>query len=375
MIYNFLCWIVWLISLPFVVFLALFKRKYKKSLPARFLLYKNMSQNSVKVHFHGCSYGEVCALEKIAKSFDSFAITCTTQTGYEKAKTFCDNVYFLPFENLIPFWIFKSEILVIFEAELWLNLARYAKKQNSKVVLLNARISDNSFKKYKFFSFYYKKIFENIDLVLAQNDLDKDRLEILGAKNIKVIGNVKSAFLPKVTKKFQKPNGRVIVMASSHKGEEDMILKHLILKPYDTLFIAPRHPERFAFVDKIAKLYAQENGLSYKKFSEDELINSQVILMDKMGELINLYAIADVVVLCGSFLPKIGGHNPVEAAQFNCAIISGRFYVNQKSLYSLVEGVQMCNANEVTTLLNSDLPPTSIRNSVSLEEIIKFIKG
>lgn len=375
MIYNFFCWTIWVISLPFVIFLKFYKEKFKYSLPARFFLYKNPKIRFVNIHFHACSYGEICAIEKIAKNFDNFAITCTTQTGYEKAKTFCENVSFLPFENLVPFWIFESEILVIFEAELWLNLVRYAKKQNTRVVLLNARISDNSFKSYKIFKFYYQKVFENIDLVLAQSEIDKERLEILGAKNIKIIGNVKSAFLPKITRKFKKPSGRTIVIASSHKGEEEMILKNLSLKNHDTLFIVPRHPERFVFVDKIAKIYAQKNGCSYKKFSEYELINSQVVLMDKMGELINLYAIADVVVLCGSFLPQIGGHNPIEAAQFNCSIISGRFYANQKNLYSLIEGIQMCNANEITTLLNSNLPKTNIINHTSLEEIIKLIKG
>jgi len=101
----------------------------------------------------------VVALESLASNFKNKAFSVITATGFEKAKSITENSRFLPFESLLPFWLTKSKVLVIFEAELWLNLVRYAKKNGTYVILLNARISDKSYKNYLRFKFYYKLIF------------------------------------------------------------------------------------------------------------------------------------------------------------------------------------------------------------------------
>ena len=228
MIYTALAFLAWLIAAPFIFILS-FKKKYRTSLKARFFLYKNPKFSPASVHFHACSLGEVNALAPLISKFESVALSTTTQTGFDAARALTPNSRYLPFENWLPFWLTGSRVLVIFEAELWLNLIRSAKSRGSYVILLNARISDRSYASYLRFKFYYRKVFENIDLVLAQSELDAARLRELGAKNIKVAGNIKSANIAVATKDYSATaaNSFVLTISNTHESEEELILSNL----------------------------------------------------------------------------------------------------------------------------------------------------
>ena len=228
MIYTALAFLAWLVAAPFIFILS-FKKKYRTSLKARFFLYKNPKFSPASVHFHACSLGEVNALAPLISKFESVALSTTTQTGFGAARALTPNSRYLPFENWLPFWLTDSRVLVIFEAELWLNLIRTAKARGSYVILLNARISDRSYASYLRFKLYYRKVFENIDLVLAQSELDAARLRELGAKNIKVAGNVKSANIAVATKDYSaaSANSFVLTISNTHEGEEELILSNL----------------------------------------------------------------------------------------------------------------------------------------------------
>ena len=228
MIYTALAFLAWLAAAPFIFILS-FKKKYRTSLKARFFLYKNPKFSPAAVHFHACSLGEVNALAPLISKFDSVALSTTTQTGFDAARGLTPNSRYLPFENWLPFWLAGSRVLVIFEAELWLNLIRSAKARGSYVILLNARISDRSYASYLRFKLYYRKAFENIDLVLAQSELDAARLRELGAKNIRVAGNIKSANIAVATKDYSAAvaNSFVLTISNTHEGEEELILSNL----------------------------------------------------------------------------------------------------------------------------------------------------
>ena len=146
-IYYFLASILYFFGAIFLFFLS-FKKKYHRSIPARFFLFNNPKFKDVDVHFHACSFGEVQALKPLMQKFDSKAISVVTNTGFEAASKICSNTRFLPFEIFLPFWLKKSKILVIFEAELWLMLVFMAKLKGGRVILINARISDRSYKSY-----------------------------------------------------------------------------------------------------------------------------------------------------------------------------------------------------------------------------------
>ena len=93
-----------------------------------------------------------------------------------------------------------------------------------------------------------------------------------------------------------------------------------------------------------------------------------------MGELVNIYKFSDVVVLGGSFVPNVGGHNPIEVAQFENAVISGEFIFNQKALYSAVDGIKFAKACEINSLLKQNLPKAKIVAKGDASEILKDIE-
>lgn len=367
-------WIAFLLCAIPLFLLSLFKPKYKYSLKARFFLFRNISQKRSDVHFHVCSYGEARSVKELVLRFDS-RITTITQTGYDYAKEICNKVNYLAFENWIPFWLKPSKVLVIFEAEYWLMLVFIAKLQKSKVILLNARISDNSYTSYKKFRFFYKKIFCYIDEVFAQSEVDKIRLEDLGAKNVKIFSNIKSKLQIFPTQKYLKPKQKLIIFASTHKGEEELLLKHYKMDKQEKLIIAPRHPERFLEVEQLL----HDKGLKFDKFSllqnEDKKFNQDILLLDCLGELVNFYAISDVVVLGGSFFEGIGGHNPIEVAHFNNVLISGIYIHNQKSLFQEVDNVYFCeDLKELDGIIHNYNLKAKIAQNNDLSTIIQAIQ-
>jgi len=371
-LYYLLSLIIYFVSLPFLIFLS-FKKKYKKSIPARFFLYKNPPFNEKRVWFHSCSLGETRALKPIIEKFDKVNFSVITNTGYEEAKKYKNaDVRFLPFEIFLPFWIKPCEKLIVMEAELWYMLFYIAKRRCNKTILLNARMSDKSFPKYLKFKWFYKKVFENIDLVLAQSEKDKKRFLELGAKRVEVVGNIKTAGEFKVTKEYKKQK-KLITIASTHQNEEELILNNIDLR-YQ-IVVAPRHPERFEEVENFLKEFAKKNNLSFKKLSEiDKNLDADIILLNRLGELINFYAISDVVILGGSFVDNIGGHNPIEIAYFNKPIISGKYFFNQHALYNEVEGIKICKPKEIKDALKN-LNPTHIKNKVDIKKIISLINS
>lgn len=378
--YYILVLFIWLLSLPIVAIL-MFKKKYKNSLPARFFLWKNPRPKNSKVYFHGASFGEIQTLRPIISMFDDKAVSVVTQTGYNLAKSICKNTRYLAFEPLLPFWLCSSKVLVVFEAELWLMLFFVFKKRKTHTMLINARISDHSYPKYKRFAFFYRHLFKFVNSVYAQTQTDAIRLESIGAKNIKICGNIKSAFIAKPNKIYKKPNKRLLVLASTHNGEEKIILDSIgnINKGNDLLLVVPRHPERFDDVFSIVNNWSNSNSLKMCRFSQDgfcddTIKNCDVILVDVLGELINFYSIADIVILGGSFIKGVGGHNPIEPATFGASIISGEYFHNQKSLYDLVEGITISKADEIGKLLKGPLSNTKIIKNANIDDIIDEIR-
>ena len=202
--YYLLLSIIYILAIPYLIFKAK-GSKYKKAIPAKFFLKNNSRFKENGIWFHSCSMGETKAIKPLIDNYKEFAnISVITNTGFDEALSITSNVRYLPFEIFLPFWINKQKVLVVMEAELWYMLFLFAKKKGAKTFLINARISDKSYKSYKMFSFFYRKIFKNIDKVFAQSDVDKKRLEELGASNVEVIGNIKLAQLPIKKNRFTK---------------------------------------------------------------------------------------------------------------------------------------------------------------------------
>ena len=360
-----------------------FKQKYKESIPSRFFLFNNSkfsSQNAI--WFHVCSLGEARALKPILDFLkdEDIKITTITHTGQAEAKKYDAQVRYLPYEIFLPFWIKKQRVLVVLEAEFWFMLFAVAFSKGTRIILLNARISERSAKKYLQFAWFYKKFLNNVEMIYAQSEVDKNRFLALGAKNIEVIGNIKLSGEIKKTFDYEKPDVELIVAGSTHDGEEESVLKSFVeyKKQSDAkLIIVPRHPERFEEVYSLMQKYADLHDLIISRFSQTKEFKSDIILVDAMGELNNIYAISDIAILGGAFKSDVGGHNPLEPAFFGCKIITGKHFFHQKELFKYVHHVQYVEPDEIHKALRDakELPPSMVEETINLEPVIDRIKS
>lgn len=371
---------LYLIALPLIVYLA-FKPKYKESIPARFFLFKNPKFSKTEsIWFHVCSLGEARALKPLLELLgkQEILITTITQTGHNEASKYDAEVRYLPYEMFLPFWVRPQKLLVVLEAEFWYLLFAVARARGAKVVLLNARISDKSVKKYLQFAWFYKKLLSYVDTLYVQSEVDKNRFLALGARNIEVIGNIKLAGEIKHTREYDKPKVLTIVAGSTHESEEKSILAAFIELRREKevkLIVVPRHPERFDEVFALLQEGAKDNALSLERFSESKNLSADIVLVDRMGELNNIYRVSDIAILGGAFNTDVGGHNPLEPAHFGCKIITGKHFFHQKELFKYVHHLQYVERDEIYDALKKagELPSSLVEETIDLNPIVNKI--
>jgi 3-deoxy-D-manno-octulosonic-acid transferase len=335
------------------------------------------------IWFHACSLGEAKALAPLIETITKAQVNISviTHTGFSAASAYKEaTVRYLPYEIFLPFWQKRQRLLIVLEAELWYLLFLVAAQKGTKTVLLNARISERSYPKYMKMRWFYSRLFKYVDHIYVQSEVDKKRFESLGAEHIKVVGNIKLAQKITATQEYKRPDGLNIVGGSTHEGEEKIILDAFLAfkkvhKEDMRLIIVPRHPERFESVAKLMQACADENGLSFSRFSKSTALETDLILVDKMGELNNIYAISDIAVLGGAFAP-IGGHNPLEPIAFGCKIISGKKIFNQQELFKYVKYTQLVEDGGLAEAFSKalDMPASNVEETVDLNEINKLIK-
>ena len=377
--YSFVSILIYVSTLPFLLLFS-FKTKYRRSIPARFFLWNNPPLKADGIWFHSCSFGEAKAIEPLAEALpqEALRMSTTTQTGFDAISQYTEESRYLPFEPLLFLWMKPQKVLVVMEAEFWYLLFALARRRGARTLLINARMSDRSFPKYRKMAWLYRQIFRHIDEVYAQTSQDRERLELLGARNVTVTGNIKLSTLPSPAKALTKPEGLLLCGASTHEGEEGLVLEaYLALKEQEgdvRLLLVPRHPERFDKVVQMAEVFAGLHGLSMQRYSRDDRLKGDIVVVDVLGELVNLYAISDIVILGGAFEP-IGGHNAAEAAQFGCKIISGKHYFNQRDIFEAVEGIAVVEASNLSKRLlqHGMLKPARIKARTDITPILKSI--
>lgn len=373
--YTFVALTLFVVALPFILFISL-KKKYRHSVPSRFFLWNNPPFEDHDIWFHVCSLGEAKAIAPIIERLNGYkiAISVTTHTGYEAASKYAAQVRYLPFEPWLWFWIKKPKTVVILEAEFWYLLFSISTLRGARVIALNARISDRSFPKYYKMRWFYTKLFERCERILCQSPEDMARFIALGAHDVEVVGNIKLAQKIEATMHYPKPQGLLIVAGSTHDGEEEEILRGFIAyrmhNPQAKLLIVPRHPERFNKVSDLIERYL--SGLSFSRWSDLKTLESDITLIDAMGELNNLYSISDVAILGGAFAP-IGGHNPLEPAHFGCKIITGKQIFLQRELFKYVSHVQFVELDKIFDALKiaETLPPSQVNASIDLDRVME----
>jgi len=234
---------------------------------------------------------------------------------------------------------------IALETELWPNLLRALRQARVPAVLANGRISDRSYRRYRLVRRLFRRVLGDIALFCMQSEEDARRIISLGAapERVLVTGNLKmeapsgDAGAEQLWRRLlHLGSAPVVVAGSTHRGEESIVLDaFLAVRPAADglrLVLAPRHPERLDEVEGLARA----RGLSVVRRSRvNPGHGAPVVLLDTMGELASLYAIADVIFVGGSLVP-IGGHNVVEPALHAKAVVFGPHMANFRDAAALL---------------------------------------
>ncbi len=368
---------------PYFVYQALRYKKYAGSLRER-LGYLPISFNldgDQSIWIHAVSVGEALTARALASDLKRryprlrLFVSTTTMAGQQVAKSSLhdvDGVFYFPFD-----WTFivrrtlslvKPRLFVMVETEIWPNLLRECRRRDVRTALINGRISPRSYPRYRTIRPLFRRVLADIDRFCMQSDESARRIIDLGAdaERVTVTGSLKfdSLELPsppahgkprdRVLRFFRiSPHRAVIIAGSTLRGEESAVLRVLervkLSTPNALAIIAPRHPERFGEVERLSR----EAGFVTARRSElpiDAEPRADVVVLDSIGELAQLYQLATTVFVGGS-LVDYGGHNILEPAIFGKPIVFGPHMENFKEIAAafLSHGaaIQVASAGEL----------------------------
>jgi 3-deoxy-D-manno-octulosonic-acid transferase len=398
-LYSLALGLVVLLSSPWWLLQMLRQGKYRAGLAERLgRVPARLKPRAGCVWIHAVSVGEVLAVSHLVRELESsfpgttVLISTTTLTGQRLARErFGEHrVFYLPLDFGFAIRAYlrrlQPRLLVLAETELWPNLLHLAKKGGVTVAIVNARISDRSFPRYRRFRWLFADVLREVDLFLAQTEEDRERLVEIGAatERTQVSGNLKfdvrptaGSALTKDLRHLLRQGSRVLVCGSTVEGEEALLLAAFpeVLRKYPSaaMILAPRHPERFG---EVADLVA-ETGLTLVRRSTwrpDHPISSSVFLLDTVGELASVYALADVAFVGGSLFPA-GGHNILEPAQHGVAVITGPHTFNFRGIVRIFlegGGLEVVTAATLTGELLALLEDNVARRGLGARAIALF---
>ena len=392
---------------PFAPFYLYFRKLRKKE---DFIRYKeklskiNIPRDSgFLIWFHIASVGEAMSILSLIEScleekkIDKILLTSITlSSGKILEKKFSQNTkvihQFLPLDipvltkKFLEHW--KPNLSIFIDSEIWPNLISQISEKKIPLLLINARITKKSFKRWKLIISFAKKIFEKFDLCIVSNKESENFLKILGAKNIKNYGNLKFSNIKNDLNKkldsdfFNKiKNRKIWCAASTHPTEEILCARsHLKIKEsYNNILtiIIPRH------IDRIEKIRKELSNLNlkivlYSKLNQID-INTDILLIDTYGEASIFYNISKYVFV-GKSLSKTlimnSGQNPIEPARLGCKIFHGPNVSNFVEIYEYLKTLGVTklinNSDELSLLLIEEFEEDKVKKSNVKEEIDNY---
>ncbi|MEM7082279.1 MAG: lipid IV(A) 3-deoxy-D-manno-octulosonic acid transferase [Pseudomonadota bacterium] len=345
------------VVLLFLVWRGFRNRAYWDRLPERFG-FGLPNYNRECIWVHAVSVGEVQAckelVERLLRQNPDLPLLITTMTPTGSARVnaiFGERVrhhyapYDLPGSVSRFFARVKPRIMIVVETELWPTLYHECGRRDVPLILASARISPPSVKKYRRFIGLFKEALSHGIVIAAQSEADAERFRDLGAnpERTHTTGNIKFDFElsesvrrnGKVARALHAPNRPVVLAASTHDGEEPMVLDAMDdvwqRYPETLLILAPRHPERLAYVEGLM----EGHGLRFVTRTSGSAATdaTAILLLDTLGELRDYYAACDVAFVGGSLVP-VGGHNLLEPAVLGKPVITGPHLYNTEDIAS-----------------------------------------
>jgi 3-deoxy-D-manno-octulosonic-acid transferase len=310
-----------------------------------------------KIWIHAVSVGEVLAVTRLVRELDAalpgytVVVSTTTRTGQALARERfgAERVFYCPLD--LPWAVraclraLQPQLLILTETEFWPNLLQVCFRHSIPVAVVNARISDRSWPRYRRLRWLWRPFLSRLSRVMAQSELDAERLRDLcgNSQAVTVSGNLKfdvrAAAVAEATRLLRSlaRGSRFVVAGSTLEGEEAALLevwpRLLQADPKLILVLAVRHPERFAAVaallDQSGQSWLRRSAWSTQ--APESIAPGQIVLLDTIGELASIYSLASVAFIGGSLIPA-GGHNPLEPAQFGVPVVMGPHYFNFRTI-------------------------------------------
>ncbi len=373
--YSVLIVAFFLVVSPYLLYQAIRYRKYIVSLPQR-MGYLPVSFNldgDDSIWIHAVSVGEVLTIRALLPQLREryprlrLFVSTTTMAGQQVARSnlpFVDAVFYFPFDlGFIvnrTLKLVRPRLFIMMETEIWPNLLRACRRDGVKTALVNGRISTRSFPRYRLVRFFFRHVLDDVDRFCMQSDESARRVIEMGAprERVSVTGSLKfdslempaatdggsrqshaPSFMPtpsvhdvhqrgrtRVLRYFRiKPGRPVVIAASTLKGEEEHVLEAFqrirATMTNTLLIVAPRKPERFDEVERLVRR-AGWNVARRTELRVDAEPRNDVVILDTIGELAQVFQVATVVFVGGS-LVDAGGHNILEPAVFGKPIVFG----------------------------------------------------
>lgn len=361
--YNIALFAALILGAPWWLFRMATARKYREGLAARLgrvpPALATLARQHPLIWLHAVSVGEVLAASRLAGELDRalpthrLVVSTTTRTGQALARERfgAGRVFYCPLD--LPWAVraylnaLQPRLLILAETEFWPNLLHGCFRRGIPVAVVNARISDRSWPRYRALRRLWQPVLGQLSSVLAQTETDAERLKAIGCRpdRVSVAGNLKfdvrAAQEAEATRLLKTLAGglRCVVAGSTLEGEEAALLESwprlLEAEPKLALVLAPRHPERFASVAAILEKsgipWIRRSTWSQQPPAPQPLAPGQIVLLDTIGELASVYSLASAAFVGGSLIPA-GGHNPLEPAQFGVPIVMGPHYANFRAI-------------------------------------------
>jgi len=371
--------------------------KWPLALAARFGIIPSLEllklQSRPVILLHAVSVGEIMAARPLIRSLRSrypdhaLVVSSSTETGRQTASTFTeiDLCIYFPFDFLPSvrqtLQSLNPSLIIIMETEIWPNFTREAARRGIPLIMANGRISDRSFPRYLKLSWFFRRALQNFTLLCMQSEVARERIIAIGApaERVVVCGNLKydipfhrvsAAERSMLRLRYRIPDNLFVITAGSTRSYEQSCEEEMLVKAYQSLLgdfeqlflvLVPRHPQRSGDVVVLLDMA----GIRFRTLSELKSNDSlpfrsgEVLLVDRVGELMNFYSLADLAFVGGSLVP-IGGHNLLEPASLGVP---------------LVFGTDMSNFREIAALVLENRAGVQVNTSAELASAFRYLVG